>query len=104
MMAGKVVVANGSFTLKIEQQTGGVNYVAIDQAIRHMPAVKNAVDAAAYQFLASLPDVIDGLYRIARRGGESRYRAYVHPISNKAYEAEAKHSALLKAALNMEGK
>lgn len=105
-MPDKIFSANGEFSFGAAEYKEGEqpDFVKIDRDIRHMQTVENACDLAAYRLLGSLPPEAEGLFRVYRRGGPSRYRAYVGPVTGKSVEEEFNHSYLLKAALNMEGK
>lgn len=104
-------VVNVLFTASGNNLTGTValggydpgDLVAIDQKIRHMPAVVARITAKANECLDLIEKKHD--FRVVvSTGGESRARAYVAPRNNAGIHLEAADSVMLKAALSMQGK
>lgn len=76
---------------------------AIDQAVRHMPAVVAYITKKAEE-CRSLIEKSEDFHVIVSTGGESRARAYVAPANGGGIHLEAADSVLLKAAVAMEGR
>jgi hypothetical protein len=72
----------------------------IDQAIRHLPMVKDYCDAIAEQVAQRAGEN----FRVFKAGGPQRYRSYVTPANSEGIREEVTESVLLKAALSMQGK
>jgi len=77
--------------------------VAIDQAIRHMPAIVEHITKKAEE-CRQLIEKSDDFRVIVSEGGKSRARAYVAPANNGGIHLELADSVLLKAAVSMTGK
>lgn len=72
----------------------------IDQAIRHLPMVREYCDAIAEQVQKRAGDN----FKVLKAGGPQRYRSYVMPFNSEGIREEITEGVLLKAALSMQGK
>lgn len=76
---------------------------AIDQAIRHMPAVVDYLTKKANE-CKDMIEKSDDFRVVVSTSGESRARAYVAPANGAGIHLDAADSVMLKAAAAMEGR
>ena len=77
----------------------------IDKAIRHLPAVVAYCEKKAHETIAHVGNGSDHFEVIlSDNPSNTRARAYCAPSDNQGIHLELSEHALLKAAINMEGK